>query len=361
MTPGSQRVLSLPLVLAFACITVFVVALFCVRIIGAQTPVQTVTVDNVNRTFVVHLPKDYDPKKRYPVVLLLHGLGQDAEDMARLSRFNEVADRYGIIAVYPNAIRRWNVGVSIVEPNREFARSGGRRGGFGFPGVGYPRGGPGQGRRGGDDQQQPQERPTAPANDLGFFDAMLDKLSTEYSVDARRIYATGLSDGGFADFRLGCSLSNRIAAIAPVSAEMPKDLFCSPSHAVPALMINGTSDPVVSYNGGSRVGSYSRLSAENSAKYWATIDRCSLKPKETALPPLTKKGMKTRIDTYADCQQGATVALYSIKGSGNTWPGGSQYLPEKTIGKASDDLDASEVIWKFFAAQRLPAQPAASQ
>ena len=88
---------------------------------------------------------------------------------------------------------------------------------------------------------------------MAFLDQMLDKLSAAYSIDANRIFATGYSDGGFMDFRLGCSRSSRIAAIAPVAAAIPKEMstWCGPSRAVPLLMVNGTSDPVVHYGGGS--------------------------------------------------------------------------------------------------------------
>jgi poly(3-hydroxybutyrate) depolymerase len=85
---------------------------FAVPVVHAQETKEKVTVDDVDRTFTVRLPKGYDATRKYPVVILLHGMNQDADDMERLTRFNELADKDGIIAVYPAALHgRWNVGV----------------------------------------------------------------------------------------------------------------------------------------------------------------------------------------------------------------------------------------------------------
>jgi polyhydroxybutyrate depolymerase len=331
----------------------------------AQEPEQKITVGEVERTFVVHLPKGYTTNQKYPVVMVLHSTNQDANDISRLTRFDELADRDSVIAVYPNALHgRWNLGVAEEQPQQP-SRGMGRRGGFGrlgWPGGGYPGGG-GSGGSGGQGQQKPQ-----PADDIAFFNQMLDKLSTEYSVDATRIYATGVSDGGFMDVRLGCAMADRITAIAPVGAEMPKKLSCLPSRPMPVLMINGTDDPVVKYDGGhykgagdegeSRGEGLATLSAEDTAKYWAKLDNCGTKPERTKISAKAKGGMNTEVSTFEGCQQSAQVALYSVKGGGNTWPGGEQYMPEKSVGKTSNDFSADEVIWSFFASRHLPAESA---
>jgi polyhydroxybutyrate depolymerase len=234
-------------------------------------------------------------------------------------------------------------------------RRGGRHGGWGGGGGGYPGGGGGYpgggggypGGSGRSGQSRGDENRSTPADDNAFIEQMLDKLSSEYSVDTSRVYATGLSDGGFMAFRLGCTLSDRFAAIAAVGAAMPKTMTCLPSHPLSTLMMNGTSDPIVHYNGG-HVGRYAVLSAEDSSKYWAKLDSCVSKPEHKKLPAHEKGGMKTEVDTYDDCQKGAQVALYSIDGGGNTWPGGERYLVEKVIGKTSNDLNANDTIWSFF-------------
>ncbi|MGB8060909.1 MAG: hypothetical protein WCF26_03370 [Candidatus Sulfotelmatobacter sp.] len=333
----------------------------------AQETKEKVTVDDVDRTFMVRLPHGYDPQRHYPVVILLHGLNQDPDDMERLTQFDQLADKEGIIAVYPFALHgRWNVGVHPAEQRRPMGMGPGRRGrygGGGYPGGGYPGGGGGGGYPGGG-QQRPSnppddsaKRPANNADDVAFFNQMLDAMGTKFSVDTARIYAVGLSEGGFMSMRLGCALGDRIAAIGTVGATMPKTMICLPQRPVPVVMINGTSDPVVPYGGGTEKNmSLPTLSAEDSAKSWAKIDRCQEKPQKSKLPEHAKGGMETKVDTFDACQQNAQVVLYSIKGAGNTWPGGEQYEPENAIGKTSNDLDGNQVIWSFLVTRKLASE-----
>jgi polyhydroxybutyrate depolymerase len=352
---------------AVSCFALACVALLCgAQALWAQESKEKVTVDDVDRNFMVRLPKGYDATKHYPVVIVLHGMSQDADDIERLTRFDELADKDGIISVYPIAMHgRWNVGVRPQQAQRPTGMGPGRRryGGGGYPGGGYPGGGggyPGGGgqRQGQDPQNQDpnQDRRAEPADDIAFFNQMLDQMATKFSVDSSRIYAAGLSEGGFMSLRVGCALSDRIAAVAALGAAMPKTMICVPTRPVPLVMINGTSDPVVPYGGGTEHNrNLSVISVEDSAKAWARIDRCAEKPDKSKLSPQAKGGMETKVDTYNGCQQNAQVVLYSVKGAGNTWPGGEQYEAEKTIGKTSQDLNANEVLWSFFAARTLQA------
>jgi len=353
------------------------VAVVCVAVVVAAQPLwaqetkEKVTVDDVDRNFMVRLPKGYDAKQHYPVVLLLHGMNQDAEDMERLTGFDALADKEGVIVVYPIALHgRWNVGDRPTErrPSTMGPGGGHHHGGGGYPGGGggggYPGGGGGGGypRGGGQQQpqsQQPEDRREPAADDVAFFNQMLDQLGTKFSVDSSRIYAAGLSEGGFMTLRLGCAIGDRLAAVAAVGAAMPKTMICVPSRPVPLVMISGTSDPVVPYGGGTEKNlSVATVSVEDSAKAWAKIDRCGEKPEKSKLPSSAKGGMETKVDTYDGCQQGAQVVLYSVKGAGNTWPGGEQYEAENAIGKTSQDLNADETIWKFLGTRKLPAQAA---
>jgi len=336
----------------------------------AQETKEKVTVDDVDRNFLVRLPKGYDPQRHYPVVILLHGMNQDPDDIERLTQFDQLADKDGIIAVYPAALHgRWNVGVRPAErqqatpmgPRRRGGYGGGGYPGGGYPGGGYPGGGGGGGYPGGGGggQQHPnrepdEERKPATADDVAFVNQMLDQIGTKYSVDSSRVYALGLSEGGFMSLRLGCALGDRLAAVGAVGAAMPKTMICLPSRPVAAVMINGTSDPVVPYGGGTEKNlQLSTLSAEDSAKAWARIDRCAEKPEKSKLSAHEKGGMETKVDTYAGCHENAQVTLYSVKGAGNTWPGGEQYEPENAVGKTSQDLNANEVVWSFLVSKKL--------
>jgi len=338
----------------------------------AQDAHEKLDVGDVSRSYVVHLPQNYDQGRHYPVVILLHGQNQDADDMARLTLFNQLADKDGVIAVYPNATRgRWNIGVRSDETSEAMPRrGGGRRGGWGgYPGGGYPGGGgsprngggypgggqPGQGQGGG--QGDGNKNKTEPADDVAFLNQMLDQLALKYSVDSSRIYATGLGDGGFMALRAGCNLADRVAAVAAVGAGMPKTMICLPSRAVPAVFVAGTDDPIVPYNGGSyKALRFHVLSAEDTAKTWAKFDRCAEKPSQDKIPPQQKGAKETRSLTYSGCQNDAQVVLYSVKDGGNTWPGGEQYMTEKEIGKTSTAINANETIWNFFANRKIPGE-----
>jgi polyhydroxybutyrate depolymerase len=296
-------------------------------------------VNDHTRTFVVHLPQGYDSQQHYPVVILLHGLDQDAAEMARLTHFNEFADRDSIIAVYPNAANgRWNIGAG--QPQ------GYRRGPYRRPGVwgpGYP-------------PREPRDRREGASRspDIQFLNRMLDKLATRYSVDTRRIYATGLGEGGFMALRMGCSMADRFAAIAAVGAAMPRTINCVPSRPVPVLLMNGTDDPIVHYDGGRyKDGMLHLLSAEDSAKEWGRLNRCSEKPSESKLPSLQKGAKDTKVYLFDGCHENAQVALYAVKEGGHTWPGGEQYMNEKEVGKTSHALDANETIWSFLVTRKI--------
>jgi polyhydroxybutyrate depolymerase len=349
-----------------ACLTACLAGSLLATSLWAQDVQEKIDVDDLSRNFVVHLPKGYDAQQHYPVVILLPGQNQDAEEMARLTHFNQLADKDGIIAVYPIATRgRWNIGVRQEQvearPQRGYGRHGGMGGGGypggGYPGGGYPGGGgggyPGGGQSGGQNPDDNRNKPE-PADDVAFLNQMLDQLAAKYSLDAHRIYATGLGDGGLMALRVGCAMADRVAAIAPVGAALPKTTICLPSRPVPALFIDGTEDPVVPYGGGTyKPGQFHLLSAEDSAKTWARFDRCNEKPAQDKLPPSQRGGKETKTFTFSGCQDNAQVALYAVKDAGNTWPGGEQYMSEKQVGKTSNALNANETIWNFLSNKKI--------
>jgi polyhydroxybutyrate depolymerase len=307
---------------------------------------EKIHINDLQRTFLVHLPKGYDSQQHYPVVILLHGLNQDGAEMARLTHFNDFADRDSIIAVYPNALGgRWTLGGGR-EPGPY------RRGPYRRPGIWGP-GYPPPPR-----SEPPERREAAPRNqDMQFLHRMLDRLATNYPVDTRRIYAVGLGEGGFMAIRMGCNMADRIAAISMVGAAMPRMQNCIPSRPLPALLMNGTDDPVVPYDGGRyKDGMMRLLSAEDSAKEWARLNHCSEKPSESKLPALPGGGKDTKIYLFDACQENAQVALYSVKNGGHTWPGGEQYMTEKEVGKTSHALNANETIWSFLVTKKIAGE-----
>jgi len=269
----------------------------------------------LERTYSVHISSAYDRTRPTPLVIVLHGGGGTGQGMVKLTGFNAVADRENFIVVYPDGFENhWNDGRGV--------------------------------------QWQAQ---VENLDDVGFISALIDHLSDELNIDASRIYVTGISNGGMMSHRLGCELSQRIAAIAPVASNIPVNMASvwSPSRPVPVLIVNGTDDPLERWEGGEiRLGRNTFgvvLSVADTVKFWVGKDQCASSPVVTQLPDTAPNdGTTMRKEIYGGCQDGAEVVLYAIEGGGHTWPSGLQYLPESIIGKTSREFNASEVIWQFF-------------
>ncbi len=156
--------------------------------------------------------------------------------------------------------------------------------------------------------------------------------------------------------RLAVELSDRIAGIAPVVGGMApqlKDRF-RPSAPVSVLVMNGTDDPLVPYQGGTVARNRGEtISVAEIIKLWVAHNRCPDRPQTVLLPDKDPTdGTRVRRTTYAPCANRTAVVLYAIEGGGHTWPSGAQYLPRAVIGRTSRDIDAASVIWEFLAAHR---------
>ena len=127
---------------------------------------------------------------------------------------------------------------------------------------------------------------------------------------------------------------------------------------MPVLLIAGTEDPLIPWDGGEVTGNGERgqvLSVADTVGRWVALDGCASTPTVTMVPDRAPNdGTTTRREHYGGCRAGAEVVLYAVAGGGHAWPGGLQYLPERTIGKTSRDFDASETIWEFFARHPHP-------
>jgi polyhydroxybutyrate depolymerase len=256
------------------------------------------------------------PAGGWPLVVALHGGGGTAQQMMAFSRFNEIAAREGFAVAYPQGTgRRWNDG-------RVFRGRG-----------------------------------ETDADDVGFIRAVVADIAAKGPpLDRRRIFAAGISNGGFMSFRLACDAADVFAAVAPVTATMPADLGprCQPSAPVAVLGINGTADPLVPYAGGhvrTLFGLRGEIwSTDRTIAFWAKRNACADPPDVRALADRDSDDGSRVVDiTYARCA-GARVRLLRVEGGGHTWPGGTQYLPTAWIGPTNRDIDASEAIWRFFAA-----------
>lgn len=278
----------------------------------------TITIDGRKRTYEVHVPKPYDASRAVPLVLVLHGRLGNGHGTAGLTHFDSVSDVHGFLVVYPDGLHRsWSDGREASPSEKE--------------GV----------------------------DDVKFLSLLIDKLSHEYNIDPARVYATGISNGGFMTQRLACDLSDKIAAVGIVAATMGEDTAnaCHPSRPVPVRMIHGTKDPLVPIGGGAlgKNGSHGVvLSLEATALKWAKLDGCNPKPAEANLPDTADDGTSVRESVFSGCKAKAEVLVDVVENGGHTWPGGKQYLPAAIIGKTTRNLDASEALWEFFSKHSLP-------
>ncbi|MBW1814897.1 MAG: esterase, partial [Deltaproteobacteria bacterium] len=164
------------------------------------------------------------------------------------------------------------------------------------------------------------------------------------NIDQQRIYATGISNGGMMSFRLACQLSHKIAAIAAVTASMSETFSYEPSTPVSVLIINGTEDPLVPYNGGEirlmRRTHGKVKSTSDTIFFWLTHNKCDHTPSQiNRFNNIDGDGTSVNHKIYRNCQQKTEVILYTIEGGG---------LPEGLIGKTSQEIDATSTIWIFF-------------
>ncbi len=220
------------------------------------------------RTYRVLIPTGHTKAKPAPLVIAMHGGGGTAEalDRSTRSQFTREADKRGWVVVFPQGIAKgWNDGRTLVSM-RDRRRKG--------------------------------------VDDVGFVRKLIDRLHATLGIDRRRVYATGISNGGFMSYRLGLELSDRIAAIAPVTANLQKvHAAKKPKHAVGLLVINGTEDPLVPYNGGEvRVLGRSRgaiFSTDETVARWRAFHDCKSKPTKTAVPDRAPKDGTRATVTFA--------------------------------------------------------------
>jgi polyhydroxybutyrate depolymerase len=267
----------------------------------------TLSAGGRERTYLLHLPPVYDGKRLLPLVIVLHGGGGNAEGAVRMTGFSGKADKEGFVVVYPNGSGRlktrlltWNSGNC----------------------CGYAM--------------------DKDVDDVGFIGALIDELVNTRAIDPKRVYVTGMSNGGMMTYRLGCELSDKIAAIAPVAGALNVE-NCQPSSPVSVIIFHGTADEHVLYNGGEPIRKVDRhYRADKSVAYavsfWVKHDSCSETPRRT------EKG-NIRTEIYDGGKDGSEVVLYTVNGGGHAWPGGQAYL----LGtEPTKEISATDLMWDFF-------------
>lgn len=271
---------------------------------------RTLQAGGVTRRYFLYLPPTWQRGRAAPLVLVFHGGGGRASGIAPHTGFSRLAAREGFVVAYPQGLNgRWN------------------------DGRGY----------------------AATHDDVGFVRALLDTLERELSIDPRRVYATGISNGAMFAYRLACALPGVFAAVAPVAGAMPADLApgCAHTQPVSVLAFQGTADPLMPYAGGGVARRRGRvLSAERSIAFWAMTSGCTAAPVTADEPDQVTDGTRVRKTIYGTCREGRSVELYTIEGGGHTWPGGPPV--GGSVGRVTREIDATPVIWAFFVQHPKP-------
>lgn len=272
---------------------------------------RTVEVGKQRRSYLVHVPPGYNGTKAVPVILAFHGGGSNPQQMVKFCGLNDKADKEGFVVVYPNgsgrlaSVRTWNAGNC----------------------CGYA-------------QEQK-------VDDVAFVRTLLDDLAKVVKVDAKRVFATGISNGGMIAYRLASELSDRIAAIAPVGGPMGTEK-CEPKRPVPVIHFHGTDDEFAPFKGGKGKGISGTdfYSVEHSIQAWIKANGCKEEPTTEELADKAKDGTKVTKKTYGGGKDGAEVVLVVIEGGGHTWPGREPTL--RFLGKSTKNVSANDAMWDFF-------------
>ena len=269
------------------------------------------SVGDVKRSYLVHIPPKYNSKKPTPVVLAFHGGGANADNMVVFSGLNKKADEAGFIVVYPNGTGRLDKILTF---------NGGNCCGYAMSNK---------------------------MDDVEYTRKILDDLAKSANIDPKRIFATGMSNGGIMSYLLASELSDRIAAIAPVSGPMGTPT-CNPKRPVSVIHFHGTADKNAPFKGGKGVGPSGTdfYSVEHSIGAWVKVNGCEKEPVVTKLPDKAKDGTTITRKTFGGGKEGAEVVLVIIEGGGHTWPGQEPRL--KTLGKSTKNISANDLMWTFF-------------
>ncbi|MDJ0766489.1 MAG: PHB depolymerase family esterase [Myxococcota bacterium] len=248
-----------------------------------------------DRDYIAVVPEIYDPSMPTALVINMHGYSSNAFQQTIFSNMNPTAEARGFIVLYPNGFENsWNGGACCGEAAEQ------------------------------------------DLNDVGLMGALVDDVSTKLCIDRKRVYATGMSNGGYMSHRLACEGSDLFAAVAPVAGALGIS-DCTPPRPMPVLAFNGMEDNLVNYDSG-----------KAAIEHWLASNGCS----DT---PATETFNDSYCETYADCNDGISVVFCSMTPMGHCWPGGSEFLCIlSTVGPYNDDINANDYMWEFFKQFALP-------
>lgn len=278
----------------------------------------TIDVNGVKRSYTAQLPA----KKPAPLVIVLHGKTQRGADMITRTAWPQVAKREGFAVVFPDGL------------NHAWADARTKAG--------------------------PELRGPPPGtDDVGFIAKLVEKLVADGTADARHVYVTGVSNGGAMAMTLLCARADLFVAGASVIMNLTDEAAatCHPSRRLPILIMNGTADPLIPYEGGRGTSYFATdgfWSTEKTVAFWRELNGCETDDADvTDLPDRAPADQSTVTRITSRCPRGHDVVLYRINGGGHRMPG---FAPDarfpkiatRLLGPQNGDIDGAETIWAFF-------------
>lgn len=275
----------------------------------------------LKRSYLVHVPPAYDPKKAFPLVVVLHGAFDNASGVEKATGFSQLADRENFIVQYPNGIslfgflQHWNAGHCCAKAASDNV------------------------------------------DDVGFIAASIEDLCSRLNIDRHRIYMVGFSNGGMMAYRFAAERSDLLAAVAPLaasiggspSADQPEWRIPVPEHALSVISMHGMQDEDIPYEGGispRRGGDRRYYSVPESIGFWVKHNGC-----DATMDEQTAYQGSVTVKSWKGCSDGNEVSLYLLKGWGHVWPG-KVFLGSLEAGHPLKEFEAAEIIWDFFKQHR---------
>lgn len=263
--------------------------------------------DGISREYRQYVPSSYDGSEAVPLVIALHGLGDNINNFSGVG-FQVLADTAGFITVYPQA---------LVD---QFTQSTAWNSGAGTFGI----------------------FPNETIDDVGFINAIIDTLSANYNIDQSRVFATGFSMGGFMTNRLACELNDRIAAFASVAGTIGEGVNCNPGTDVKICHFHGTADGTVGYgiDGGGTTDNLFGMSVVEYFGFWTSNNGCGAVSLQGAFPDNASDGKTVDYTELGSCDNDSRVVHYKAHGADHEW-----------FFEPNNDITYTIEIWKFFLGQ----------
>ena len=288
--------------------------------LGAERDVAgTIVSGDRTRTWILHVPPGVDPAKPAALVIALHGGGGAAEGFERVTHLSELADSQKFLLASPN-------GTGPFRGQRVLTWNAGNCCGFAL-------------------EQN--------VDDVAFLRAMVRRIREDWSVDPRRIFATGISNGAMMAYRMACEMADVVTGIAPVAGALNAHP-CKPVRPVSVIAFHGTSDLHVLYEGGPPVRRAdvrhprSDMSVADAVAFWTERDGC---------PKMPKRGSSGSIGrtVYGPCRENTAVEVVTVRGGGHAWPGGAKWAA--WADEPTREISASKAMWEFFQAHPRGGPP----